>query len=255
MSAAHHDGQQAGAFYAADLAAAHHDRFGRVALDAAAHLLACLAGHGLPGGRVVDLGCGSGLLLARLAAAGYAVSGVDLSADMVALARRSVPGGDLRVGSVHDAPLPAGCVAVTATGEVVNYAADGRAGIDALRLLAGRVFAALADGGVFLFDVLGSASPGAVVHRFHRTDRWCLGTDITESADGTELTRQITTFTADGNGCWRRGDEIHRVRLLERVDVHAALTGAGFDVEIRDDYHHAGGRPGWYVVEARKPPR
>src|SRR3712207_2876858 len=88
MSAVHADGQQAGAFYTADLAAAHHDRFGQVALDAAAHLLAWLAGRGIRGGRVMDLGCGSGILLGQVAAAGYEVSGVDLSADMVALARR-----------------------------------------------------------------------------------------------------------------------------------------------------------------------
>jgi SAM-dependent methyltransferase len=253
MGVVHYEGHQADAFYAADLAAAHHDRFGSLAHDAAAHLLTYLRRHGVRGGRVMDLGCGSGLLLAQLATAGYAVSGVDVSADMVALARRSVPGADLRVGSIHDAPLPAGCVAVTATGEVVNYAADGRAGIDALRRLAARTYAALVDGGAFLFDALGSASPGAVVHRFHRTDRWCLGAEITESADGTQLSRQITVFTADGDGCWRRTDEIHRLRLLGRQDVHAVLADAGFDVEISDGYHTAGGRPGWYVVQARKP--
>jgi SAM-dependent methyltransferase len=253
MGTVHDDGQLRGGFYAADLAAAHHDRFGWIAHDAAAYLLTWLARHGLPRGRVMDMGCGSGLLLAEVAAAGYEVSGVDVSADMVALARRSVPGADLRVGSVHDAPLPAGCVAVTATGEVVNYAADSRAGIDALRRLASRVYAALVNGGVFLFDALGSASPGAVVQRFHRTDRWCLGTEITESADGTGLIRQITVFTADDRGCWRRSDETHQLCLLKREHVHAALTDAGFDVEITDSYHTAEGRPGWYVVQAHKP--
>lgn len=254
MNAALSNGEPASAFYAAGLAVAHHERFGQIAHAGAAHLLAWLASHGVRGGHVMDLGCGSGLLLGRLAAAGYAVSGVDLSPDMVALARRALPGADLYVGSVHDAPLPAGCVGVTATGEVVNYTTDGRAGIDALRRLAGRVYAALAGGGVFLFDVLGSASPGSVVQRFHRTDRWCLGTEITESADGTELSRQITTFTAGDDGCWRRSDELHRIRLLERQDVRTALTAAGFEVDISDGYRNTGGRPGWYVVQARKPP-
>jgi SAM-dependent methyltransferase len=45
------------------------------------------------GGAVLDLGCGCGVPLARnLAAAGYAVTGVDLSAVQVERARRLVPG-------------------------------------------------------------------------------------------------------------------------------------------------------------------
>jgi SAM-dependent methyltransferase len=242
-----------GLYYADDLATAHHDRFGDTARTAAAHVLAYLARHDLNEGRVVDLGCGSGLLLADVAAAGYAVSGVDLAPRMIALASRIVPEADLSVGSVHDAPLPTDCVAVTATGEVFNYAADARAGLDALRHLAGRVHAALVDGGVFLFDLLGSVSPGSVVQRFHRTEQWCLGTEISESADGSELIRRITTFAASESGCWRRSDEVHLVRLLEPADVRTVLTDVGFDVELADGYHGAAGRPGWYVIQARKP--
>jgi SAM-dependent methyltransferase len=45
-----------------------------------------------PGARVLDLGCGTGLPTARqLADAGLRVTGVDLSAGMLALARRNVP--------------------------------------------------------------------------------------------------------------------------------------------------------------------
>jgi SAM-dependent methyltransferase len=63
--------------------------------DAPAHYAAWLAQleeRVPPGGTVLDVGCGNGVPLARdLAAAGYAVTGVDLSAVQVERARRLVP--------------------------------------------------------------------------------------------------------------------------------------------------------------------
>ena len=47
-----------------------------------------------PGGRVLDLGCGTGVPTAgMLAESGLEVVGVDVSAEMLALARRNVPTG------------------------------------------------------------------------------------------------------------------------------------------------------------------
>jgi SAM-dependent methyltransferase len=242
------------AFYGPDLAAAHHEGFSQIARDAADHLLRELAERDLRTGRIVDLGCGSGLLVARVAAAGYQVTGIDIAPDMIALARRLVPHADLVVGSIHDADLPVGCVAITAIGEVVNYTAGHGGGAAALERLAERAHAALVPGGVFLLDVLGPASAGSAVHRFHRTDRWCVGAEITESADSAWLTRQITVFTRDDGDRWRRSDETHRIRLLSRAEVEAAVATAGFAVEVRPGYRTAASRPGWYVVQATKAP-
>lgn len=75
---------------------------------------------------------------------------------MVDLARVNVPGARFVQGSVWDAELPP-AVAVTAIGEVVNYTADARAGVEQLAGLIDRVRTALAPGGVFLFDI---ATPG-----------------------------------------------------------------------------------------------
>ena len=45
-----------------------------------------------PGSRVIDLGCGNGALTGKLAEAGYDVTGVDASPEMLALARKNHPG-------------------------------------------------------------------------------------------------------------------------------------------------------------------
>jgi SAM-dependent methyltransferase len=54
------------------------------------------------GERILDLGCGTGHLAAKLAAAGVEVVGIDSSPDMVARARQSYPGIRFDVGDARD---------------------------------------------------------------------------------------------------------------------------------------------------------
>ncbi|WP_231642365.1 trans-aconitate 2-methyltransferase [Nocardia sp. NRRL S-836] len=56
-------------------------------------------------GPVADVGCGPGAVTAHLHDLGADVSGIDLSPEMIALARRTYPGLRFEVGSMTD-PLP-----------------------------------------------------------------------------------------------------------------------------------------------------
>jgi SAM-dependent methyltransferase len=58
-----------------------------------------------PGERVLDVGCGTGHLTAKIANAGATVVGVDASPEMVARARANYPAIDFRVGDVTDLKL------------------------------------------------------------------------------------------------------------------------------------------------------
>ena len=245
-------------FYGPDQATIHHREFGGLADAAASHLLGLLAARGLHG-RVVDLGCGSGLLARRVVDAGYDVTGFDLSESMVALAREHALGATFTAAALLDAELPTGCVAVVATGEVLNYGTDPRAGLDAVARLAARVHAALGPGGVWLFDVAapGRGGPARRAEVFHRRDDWCLGVITTESDDGRRLDRAITIFTASKTGAYRRADEHHVLRLYREAEVRAVLEHAGFEVEIVAGYDGPAGPfqlPGWYVVHAWRDP-
>lgn len=62
-----------------------------------------LAGAG-PGARMLDVGCGTGELLARAAAGGLVVSGVDTERRALAAAEQLVPGAALTLGDAHDLP-------------------------------------------------------------------------------------------------------------------------------------------------------
>jgi SAM-dependent methyltransferase len=246
-------------FYGADQAAIHHERFGALAGGAAADLVDALHDAGLTHGTVVDLGCGSGILARAVGEAGYAVVGVDLSADMVELARANAPAATFTVGSIHDVELPHGCVGVTAIGEVLNYATDERAGLEATRRLAERVHDALAPGGVWLLDLSGPgrAGPTGMFKQFHRYDSWCLGMTATEDAEDRRLDREITIFVAERDGRYRRIEELHVLRLYDREELAATLRDAGFEVEVAGGYRtpvaHPNALPGWYVVRATKP--
>jgi SAM-dependent methyltransferase len=63
------------------------------------------------GGPVADLGCGTGRATAYLAAAGLDVSGIDLSPEMLAVARRDHPGLRFSQGSLLGLDLPDGGLA------------------------------------------------------------------------------------------------------------------------------------------------
>jgi ubiquinone/menaquinone biosynthesis C-methylase UbiE len=59
----------------------------------------------LPPGTALDAACGTGRHAAYLASKGHSVIGVDGSAQMLALARAKVPGGDFRPGDLHALPV------------------------------------------------------------------------------------------------------------------------------------------------------
>jgi SAM-dependent methyltransferase len=234
-------------YYGADQAAIHHAHFGGLARDAAALVQARLRDAGLHEGLVVDLGSGSGIFARLMSDAGYDVVGIDISPAMVEIARSHAPAATFTVGSLHDFELPEGAVAITALGEVCNYATDARAGLDALQMLATRVAVGLAPGGVFVFDI---ATPGrgAAGTRFHDTPDWSLGVRLTEHDD--VLERAITIFVREGD-TYRRVDEHHVLRLYNADAVEQLLRDAGLDVEVRDGYDQPALFPGWKVFVSR----
>ena len=64
----------------------------------------------LPGAELLDAGCGTGRYSAKLARRGYLVHGIDLSAELIAEARRSIvhstPGHGVLLGRKHFNQLP-----------------------------------------------------------------------------------------------------------------------------------------------------
>ena len=75
-------------------------------------------------GRLLEVGCASGLLLKRARARGWSVTGVELSPEAVAHARSL--GLDVHQGTLHEAGLPADAFDVVFMGDVLEHVPDCR---------------------------------------------------------------------------------------------------------------------------------
>jgi SAM-dependent methyltransferase len=239
--------------YREDLAYIHDAGYGSVARSAAPVLLRALRQAGSERGLVIDLGCGSGILAAEIAAAGYEVLGYDISEAMIALARRRVPQARFRVQSLWAADLPP-CVAVTAIGECFNYLFDPDNTDKALAQLFRRIRDALCPGGLLLFDV---AEPGRVPgpgsQRHSREEEgWAVLVTAEEDRRRKLLTRRITSFRKVGD-LYRREQEVHRLRLLRGAALARQLRGLGFRVRLLRGYGEFRFPPGYVALLARKP--
>ena len=70
------------------------------------YLVGLLRSHGIRNGRVLDVGCGYGFLLAALERAGYEAYGLEVSSHAVEQARRRARGQVLQQGAEEPFPFP-----------------------------------------------------------------------------------------------------------------------------------------------------
>lgn len=238
--------------YSEDLAFIHDRGFGDFARAAAPFLLAELRRGGFTTGRVVDLGCGSGIWARSLVDAGYAVHGLDISPAMIELARARVPEGRFDVGSFTSFDPPSS-VAVTALGEPLAYLFDGANTTRALHELCRRVFRALEPSGLFVFDLRepGTAPEGS--YEISREgDGWKIDCRVEEDRRRRRLSRRIVATREVGSG-ERRTEEVHHLRLYWGAEVASELRRIGFKVRIRRSLGELELGTGHVALLARRP--
>jgi len=238
--------------YGRDLAYIHDTGFTGFARQAAPGVLALLRQNRIASGLVVDAGCGSGVWARELTGHGYQVLGIDISAQMIRLARRHAPHAKFRVGSFLSATLPA-CDAVTAMGECVNYAFDRKSGQRGLAGFFRRVYRALRPGGIFIFDIVEPGIvPEGMARKFVEGLDWAILLETREYPKGKTLTREIVSFRRVGN-LFRRSDEIHRLHLYSGAELLAELGRAGFAARLLRGYGPFKFAPAHAGLLARKP--
>lgn len=223
-----------------------------VARAAARELLARLSRAAISSGTIVDLAAGTGILSRCLLEKGFRVWGVDLSEDMLRVARAEARRAKLVTGSLWSAELPS-CVAVAAVGEAFCYAADPVAGLPALEERLAAIHRALAPRGLLLFDVAGPGRSGAEGSRrsFWSFDGDYLGVEEQENRADRVLSRTITLFLPEGDR-FRRVRETHRLCLYAPEDVGGLLTKVGFDWDELQRYDDFELPPGWHAFAAQR---
>jgi len=239
---------QQDAYYLPDLAWIHHVGYahhvGRV--HSAIVDLLRIAGVAA-GARVLDVGCGSGLLARELLAAGFHVHGIDASPAMIDLAREYAPTATFEV-----LPLPARAAAVDAhsattaseaglsaadaivsTGHVLNYL-DSR---EEIAVAIAELARALRSGGVLAIDLMTEAycrAREAVPVHAKVDDDWVIVTRFSRPAPF-RYDRDITVFRRI-DGQWRRSDEHHRNVTFEADEAVRILRENGVAAEVRASF-------------------
>jgi SAM-dependent methyltransferase len=220
-------------YYRPDLARVHHLGFGFHADACAPGILALLEPVRERDGLVLELGCGSGLLTRHLTAAGLRVLATDASPAMLELARATAPDADVRLLALPDAPLP-DCDAVVSVGHVLSYLPDETALERALAAAA----VALRPNGVFavdLADLRYGATRRDQPHDARMGEDWALVTRFALPRPDL-FVREITTFTREEDGRWRRDDERHENVLVDTSRLPGLLAEQGLEIEVRNAF-------------------
>lgn len=213
--------------YSRDLAFVHDAAFSDFSLRVAPAIVRILRKNRILRGRIVEVGCGSGVLARALLAAGYELVGYDVSRDMIRLARLNAPGATFRVASLTAARVPR-CDAVVCIGEVVTYV---KGGLSALSRFFTRVHDALPPGGVFIFDFLHTARGRTYRTKTIGGKRWSLAVRADYNRRTRTLTRRMA-MVRQVDSRSRHTRETHTVRVYDRSEIAAALARAGFTFTI-----------------------
>jgi SAM-dependent methyltransferase len=187
--------------------------------------------HGLPGRRVLDVGCGTGKSFEPLLERGYSVTACDLSPAMVAAAREKARGAHVFVADMRWLPDVDPVDWVTCLDDAMNYLL----GDDDLALALTGMRRALRPGGLVTFDVN--------TLRTYRSDfaseYWhdgsgafiCFRGSAGDSfAPGGIAEALFESFVPVGDGNWRRMTSRHLQRHHTRGAIEAACERAGLEL-------------------------
>jgi SAM-dependent methyltransferase len=219
-------------YYRRDLARIHHLGFGFHADDTAPGILALL--EPVRGGLVVELGCGSGLLTRYLVDAGHRVIATDASEAMLDLARETVgDGAEIARLTLPDDPIP-DADAIVSVGHALSYL-DEAEQVDRSLVAIAR---ALRPGGVLALDLCDLGWAAARSEQGSKGwvgEDWALVTRFSVPSPD-RYVREMTAFTRNADGTWRRDDERHDNVMVDTSKVPALLAAHGVEAEVRDAF-------------------
>ena len=203
-----------------------------------AFLCRILKKYGIEDGPVLDLGCGTGKLTRLMAKAGYDMTGVDSSAEMLQIAWSQTVEEEILccVQERQELDLD-GCVrAVYSACDCINYVLDE----EELQEAFARVYEHLETGGLFIFDMNTDSNYTQLLGENTFAESREDGSFIWENYyDEEERINEydLTPFITEQDGLYRRFSETHYQRDYYFHQIKIMLEKAGFVCEaIYDDY-------------------
>ena len=182
------------------------------------------------GKKGLEIGCGSGYFCRVLAKQGYAMTGTDISAPMLAVAAKKAREEGVRaefvLADVLRLHTPERYDFALSPNDCFNYIPQ-----DKLSSAFRRVASCLKKGGLFWFDISSESKlRGKVADNIFADDRddvtyLCFGKGCGDSVE-----MDVTLFVRQADGRFVRSDEKHVQYIHEEEDVLSALRGAGFEL-------------------------
>ncbi len=176
----------------------------------------------------LDIGCGGGWFTRAFARAGYQMTGLDISPQMLDYAQTQAAKegvrGEYLLGDIIKFHSPKKFDFATAINDCINYIPKQK-----LTTAFKKVRAALKKGGIFLFDI---SSMRKFCEKLANTVSVDDREDITylcfhrKEEDG--VTMEVTLFCKEQEGKYRRLDEMHRQYAYTEEEIVAALNESGF---------------------------
>lgn len=196
----------------------------------AAFLAELLQEHGIAGGLLLELGCGTGTMTELMAARGYDMIGIDSSENMLAEAmdKRAETGLDILYlcQDMRSFELYGTVAAIYSICDSLNYILDYAALVQVFRLANNY----LDPKGILLFDFNTAAAYRDPLRQV----------PIVETADGDTMIwencydedsrineHRITFFLEEEDGLYSRIEELHRQRAYSLKEIRCALKEAG----------------------------
>jgi SAM-dependent methyltransferase len=201
-----------------------------------------------PNATVLDLCCGSGRFAAYLSSAGYGVTGVDSSAELLAEASERAPRArliradmsDFRTGQRYDAAV---CFY-----NALNHARDE----SELRRIFDNVASHIVDGGYFLFDVISETELS-----YWGGEEYVLSADMLYELTYSYLpaTRTATCrvrVRSRQDPDYVEAEAISEQRPIDASVIRAALRSAGFCVVLVKEFRRRRDADGRLIVLAKR---
>lgn len=181
--------------------------------------------------RLLELACGTGIQSLRFAQAGFDVTGLDLSQEMLDIAQKRAKSAHKAIhfiqGNMLDLSDSGTYDFVTCYSDSICYMQDEVEVGDVFK----EVYQCLNDDGVFIFDVhstyqIDEVFPGFSYHE--NADDFAMVWDSYEDEAPHSIVHELTFFIQENNGSFSRFDEVHEERTYEILTYDILLEQAGF---------------------------
>ena len=171
---------------------------------------------------ILELACGSGELSLRLDSAGFSVTGLDISDEMLILAQAKLPHQEFVLRDMRELGNLGNFDAVTCYSDSLCYLSN----LTEFQQVVEAVYDNLNNGGVFIFDVhsiyqMDEIFPGYSYHE-NAEDFAFLWDSFTDD-DPHSIVHELTFFVKDGKGKFVRLDEVHHERTYEIKEYLSVL--------------------------------